>query len=120
MKVAVALLAVAFAVALVLLLSGLRRGMGDQVTTYLDHQPPVLVGQAGARNFLSQTSVVAEATIRRVEAVPEVADASPITEGYAMLRLHGKRVLTVLVAHAAARAESVVIPIGGILSFEHV
>lgn len=39
-KLIVALVAVAAAVALVLLLSGLRRGMGEQATIYLDHQPP--------------------------------------------------------------------------------
>lgn len=41
-KLVVALVAVAAAVSLVLLLSGLRRGMGEQVTTYLDHQPAVV------------------------------------------------------------------------------
>lgn len=56
-KLIVALLAVAAAVALVLLLTGLRRGLGQQATIYLDHQPAVLVGQAGTRDFLSQTSV---------------------------------------------------------------
>ena len=59
-KVAVSVLAIAAAVALVLLLTGLRRGMGEQVTLYLDRQPPVLVGQEGARNFLAQTSVLPE------------------------------------------------------------
>ena len=103
LKAAIAVLAVAGAIALVLLLSGFRRGIGDQVTTYLDHQPSVLVGQAGARDFLSQTSVLSEATIRRVEALPDIGDASPITEGYAMLRLHGKRVLTVLVGSDTGR-----------------
>ena len=42
--------AVAAAVARVLLLSGLRRGIGQQVT-YLGRQPPVLVGQVRARAF---------------------------------------------------------------------
>src|SRR5512132_4160488 len=87
-KLVVALVAVAAAVALVLLLSGLRRGMGEQVTVYLEHQPPVLVGQAGTRDFLSQTSVLSESVVESVARVPGVADAAPITEGYAMLRLH--------------------------------
>ncbi|RDI73652.1 hypothetical protein Gocc_2565 [Gaiella occulta] len=47
-KVVVSLSAVVAAVALVLLLSGLRRGLGEQVTTYLDHQPPVLVSRSAA------------------------------------------------------------------------
>ena len=96
-KLVVAVLAVGAAVALVLLLSGLRRGIGDQVTVYLDHQPPVLVGQAGARDFLSQTSVVPEGVAVDIATVPGVADAAPISAGYAMLSLHGRRVLTRLI-----------------------
>jgi putative ABC transport system permease protein len=98
-KLVVAILAVGAAVALVLLLSGLRRGIGEQVTVYLDHQPPVLVGQTGARDFLSQTSVLPEGAAARIAAVPGVADAAPISEGYAMLALHGQRVLTLLIGY---------------------
>lgn len=102
-KLVVALLAVAAAVALVLLLTGLRRGLGEQATIYLDHQPPVLVGQAGTRDFLSQTSVLDERVAARVARVPGIADAAPISEGYAMLRLHGKRVLALLVGYDPGR-----------------
>ena len=102
-KLVVAVVAVATAVALVLLLSGLRRGMGEQATVYLEHQPPVLVGQAGTRDFLSQTSVLPESTAVDVVRVPGVADAAPISEGYAMLRLHGRRVLTLLVGYDQGR-----------------
>lgn len=98
-KVAVAVLAVGAAVALVLLLTGLRRGIGEQVTTYLDHQPPVLVGQAGTRDFLSQTSVLPASMIGRVAAVPGVARVDAISQGYAMLPLHGNRVLAVLIGY---------------------
>jgi len=102
-KALVALAAVAAAVALVLLLSGLRRGMGEQVTVYLRHQPPMLVGQAGARNFLSQTSTLPEDVAPRVARVPGVVDAAPISEGYAMLHLHGRRVLALLVGYDPGR-----------------
>jgi len=102
-KLVVALLAVAAAVALVLLLTGLRRGLGEQATTYLDHQPPVLVGQAGTRDVLSQTSVLAESDVTRVARVGGVADVAPISEGYAMLSLHGKRVLALLIAYDPGR-----------------
>src|SRR3972149_11857115 len=98
-KVAVALAAVAAAVTLVLLLSGLRRGMGEQVTVYLDHQPPVLVGTAGARDFVAQTSILSEQTGAQVARVAGVAGAAPPTEGFAMLSLHGRRVLTLLVGY---------------------
>ena len=102
-KLIVALAAVAAAVALVLLLTGLRRGIGEQVTIYLDRQPPVLVGQAGTRDFLSQSSVLLPDAISRVEQVAGVADAAPITEGYAMLALHDRRILTVLVGYDLGR-----------------
>ena len=96
-KLAVSVLAIAAAVALVLLLTGLRRGMGEQVTLFLDRQPPVLVGQAGARNFMAQTSVLPEALGARLERVPGVVTATPISEQFAMLTLHGRRVLPLLV-----------------------
>ena len=98
-KVAVAVLAVGAAVALVLLLTGLRRGMGEQVTTYLRHEPPILVGQEGTRNFLSQTSVLPDSDVARVAQVPGVAAVAPISQGYAMLNLHGKHILTVLIGY---------------------
>jgi putative ABC transport system permease protein len=96
-KLAVSVLAIGAAVALVLLLTGLRRGMAEQVTLYLDRQPPVLVGQAGARNFMAQTSVLPEAVGARLERVSGVAAATPISEQFAMLTLHGRRVLPLLV-----------------------
>lgn len=98
-KLLVAVLAVSAAVALVLLLTGLRRGIGEQVTTYLAHQPPVLVGQPGSRDFLSQTSVLPESAAARVAAVPGVAGVDAISEGYAMLTLHGSHVLAILIGY---------------------
>ena len=103
-KLVVALVAVAAAVALVLLLSGLRRGMGEQVTLYLDRQAPVLVGQEGARDFLSETSVLPEALVGDIERVPGVAEATPISQQYALLRLHERRVLTLLIGYDPGEA----------------
>jgi len=102
-KLGVSVLAVAAAVALVLLLTGLRRGMGEQVTLYLDRQPPVLVGQAGTRNFMAQTSVLPEALGEQLERVPGVRAAAPISEQFAMLTLHGRRVLPLLVGFDPGR-----------------
>lgn len=102
-KVVVALATVAAAMTLVLLLSGLRRGIGEQVTMYLDRQPPVLVGAAGTRDFVGQTSILSEQAAARVARVPGVADAAPITEGFAMLGLHGGRVPTLLVGYDHGR-----------------
>lgn len=98
-KLIVTVAAVAAAVALVLLLSGLRRGMSEQVTLYIDHQAPVLVGQRDARDFLSQTSVLPEALAGEIARVPGVAEATPISQQYAMLQLHGRRVLTLLIGY---------------------
>lgn len=103
-KVAVAVLAVGVAVALVLLLSGLRRGMGEQVTIYLEHQPSVVVGQAGTRDFLSQTSVLPESVVAKVAQIQGVAAVAPITQGYTMLSLHGRHVLTVLIGYERGQA----------------
>ena len=103
-KLAVTVAAVAAAVALVLLLSGLRRGIGEQVTLYIDHQPPVLVGQAGARDFMAQTSVLPEALGARIERVPGVAAATPISQQFAMLTLHGRRVLALLIGYDPGKA----------------
>ena len=102
-KLVVAVSAVAAAVALVLLLTGLRRGLGEQATTYLDHQPAVVVGQAGTRNFLSQTSVLRDSEAADIARVPGVADAAPISAGYAMLSLHNRRVLALLVGYDPGR-----------------
>lgn len=103
-KLVVTVLAVAAAVALVLLLSGLRRGIGGQVTLYVDHQPPVLVAQAGARDFLAQTSVLPETLGGRLERVPGVAAATPISQQFAMLTLHERRVLAILIGYDPGQA----------------
>ena len=103
-KLVVTVLAVAAAVALVLLLSGLRRGIGEQVTLYVDHQPPVLVAQAGARDFLAQTSVLSGTLGGRLERVPGVAAATPISQQFAMLTLHERRVLAILIGYDPGQA----------------
>ena len=102
-KLVVTLVAVAASVSLVLLLTGLRRGMGEQVTLYLGKQPPVLVAQEGARNFLSQTSILPEALADDIERIPGVVEATPISQQYAMLRLHGRPVLALLIGYDAGK-----------------
>ena len=102
-KLAVTLAAVAAAMALVLLLAGLRRGIGDQATLYVDRQAPVLVGQKGVRNFIAQPSVLPDALGARVAALPGVAWVTPVTHGYAMFRLHGQRALSLLVGYDEGR-----------------
>lgn len=103
-KLVVSVVAVAAAVALVLVLSGLRRGMSEQVTLYVDRQTSVLVAQEGARNFLSQVSVLPEGLEDQLDAISGVTDAAPISRQYAMLRLHGRRVLALLVGYDPGRS----------------
>lgn len=102
-KLAVTLAAVAAAMALVLLMSGLRRGIAQQTTLYLDRQAPVLVGQKGVRDFIAQPSVLSDAVGRQIARLPGVARVAPITEQYAMFRLHGQRVLSLLVGYDPGR-----------------
>ncbi|MBI5106324.1 MAG: ABC transporter permease, partial [Solirubrobacterales bacterium] len=102
-KLGVTLAAVAAAMALVLLLAGLRRGIGDQTTLYVDRQAPVLVGQQGVRNFIAQPSVLSDALAGRVASVDGVASVTRVSEGYAMFRLHGQRVLSLLVGYDPGR-----------------
>ena len=103
-KLAVTIAGVAAAIALVLLLSGLRRGMGEQVTVYLEHQAPVLVGQEGTRNFLSQTSILPREKLAAIGRVLGVAEAVPISQQYAMLGLHGRPVLALLIGFDPGKA----------------
>ena len=103
-KVVVTVLAVAAAVALVLMLSGLRRGISQQVTLYVDHQAPVLVAQTGARDFLAQTSVLPETLGDQLERVPGVQEATPISQQFAMFTLHERRVLAILIGYDPGRA----------------
>lgn len=103
-KELLSLTAIAAAVALVLTLAGLRRGISDQVSLFLDHQPPVLVGQTGTRDFLSQTSVLPDSVGRELVRVPGVASSAPVTQQYAMLTLHSRRVLGVLIGFEPGEA----------------
>lgn len=98
-KLAATIVAVGAAVALVLLLSGLRRGIGEQVSLYVDHQAPVVVAQRDAHDFLAQTSVLPVTLGRTIEQVPGVAAVTPINQQFAMLTLHGRRVLALLIGY---------------------
>ena len=67
--------------ALVLLLAGLRRGIAEQTTLYVDRQAPVLVSRKGVRNFIAQPSVLPDALGARIASVPGVKVVTPVTEG---------------------------------------
>lgn len=97
MQVVVSIIAVGMAVALVLILTGLRHGMGVQATRYVDNASPVIVGQKGTTNFMSQTSVLPKETIGSVASVRGVKQVDSISVEFAMLHLHGRRVVGLLV-----------------------
>jgi len=91
-RLAATILAVAAATALVLLLSGLRRGIVEQATAYLDHQPAVLVHQRGVDNFLGADSALPESVGVGLAAVPGVKNVSPITTVETIIELHEQQV----------------------------
>ena len=94
------------ACALVLLLLGLRQGIAKQVSVYVDHQTstPLLVARSGTQNFLlGRTSVLPIAVADAIGSVPGVARVVPVANEYAMLDLHGRKVLTLLIGYDPAR-----------------
>ena len=97
---------VGVACALVLLLLGLRQGIAKQVSVYVDHQTstPLLVARSGTQNFLlGRTSVLPIAVADAIGSVPGVARVVPVANEYAMLDLHGRKVLTLLIGYDPAR-----------------
>lgn len=65
----------------------------------MDHQAPVVVAQRDARDFLAQTSVLPVTLGRTIERVPGVAGVTPVNQQFAMLTLHGRRVLALLIGY---------------------
>lgn len=103
-QIAASVVVVGVAIALVLLLVGLRNGMGVQATRYVLHQPGIFVGQRGTTNFMSQTSVLPAATAARVARVDGVRRVDEVSQEFAMLHLHGRRIVALLVGADPGRA----------------
>jgi putative ABC transport system permease protein len=99
LKLALALLGTALAVALVGLLLGLREGIGRQATLYEDNVPADLyVGASDARSFATPgTSALPIAMRPALASLPGVQAAAPIVDMLAILPLHGHRVASLLV-----------------------
>ena len=104
-KLVLALLGVALAVALVGLLFGLREGINRQVSTFEDNAgADVYVASKGTRDFpTSGSSTLPASLARQVSAVPGVAEAVPVTSSLGILTLHDKRVATLLVGFEPGR-----------------
>ena len=105
LKLALALAGVTLAVALVGLLFGLREGIRQQVTTFVDNAgAEVYVAPRDSRSFVTggppalPVSLAAE-----LERQPGVEQADPIVSSEAILRLHHQRVATQLVGFEPGR-----------------
>ena len=105
LKLSLALIGTALAVALVALLLGLREGIGRQATLYEDNVPADLyVGTSDARSFATPgTSALPVSMGPVLASLPGVEEAAPIVEGLSILPLHGHRIATLLVGSEPGR-----------------
>ena len=104
-KLALALGGVTLAVALVGLLFGLREGIGRQVTTYVDHaRGDVYVAAPESSSLVTAGPPALDARLAdEVKTVPGVADAGAIIAQLGILRLHEKKVATLLIGFDQGR-----------------
>jgi putative ABC transport system permease protein len=104
-KLVLALLGVALAVALVGLLFGLREGINRQASLFEDHAgADVYVARKGTRDFPTAGSSALPASLAgEVKEIPGVEEAVPVTNSLGILTLHDKRVATLLVGFEPGR-----------------
>lgn len=104
-KLALALGGVTLAVALVGLLFGLREGIGRQVTTYADHAgADVYVAAPESSSLVTAGPPALDARLAdEVRGVSGVADAGAIIAQLGVLRLHDKKVATLVVGFDRGR-----------------
>lgn len=105
LKLVLALLGVTLAVALVGLLFGLREGIRRQVTTFVNNAgAEVYVAPRDTRSFVTGGPPTLPASLaRRLERAPGVGDAGSVVSSLGVLRLHDKRVATLLVGFEPGR-----------------
>ena len=105
LKLALALIGVALAVALVALLLALKEGIDRQATTYEDHAgADVYVAASDTRTFATPGASPLPASLGgKLAAVPGVKEAAPITDGLTILNLHDHRVATLLIGFEPGR-----------------
>lgn len=105
LKLGLALIGTALAVALVGLLLGLREGIGRQATLYEDNVPADLyVSTSDAHAFsVPGTSALPASMEGALLAVPGVEQAAPIVDGLTILPMHGHRIATLLVGSDPGR-----------------
>jgi putative ABC transport system permease protein len=105
LKLVLALLGVTLAVALVGLLFGLREGIGRQVTTFVDNAgAQVYVAPRDTRSLVTGGPPALPASlVRSVEAEPGVGAAGALVSALGVLRLHDKRVASLLIGFEPGR-----------------
>src|SRR5215207_1434633 len=108
LKLGLALAGVTLAVALVGLLFGLREGIRQQVTTFVDNAgAEVYVAPRDSRSFVTGGPPALPASLaRELERQPGVEQTGPIVSSEAILRLHDQRVATQLVGFQPGRLGS--------------
>ena len=108
LKLGLALAGVTLAVALVGLLFGLREGIRQQVTTFVDNAgADVYVASRDSRSFVTGGPPALPASLaRELERQPGVEQTGPIVSSEAILRLHDQRVATQLVGFEPGRLGS--------------
>lgn len=99
LKLGLALLGVTLAVALVGLLFGLREGIRRQASTFVDRAgAQVFVAPRDSRSFETGGPPALPASLRgELARLPGVADAGAVVSSLGILRLHDKRVATLLI-----------------------
>lgn len=104
LKMVLAIAGAALAVALVGLLFGLRSGIAQQVTTYLDNSgADVYVAQGGTRSFVSSGSVLSARDVARIRGAAPDATVQPIAGGLEPLTLRGRKRVTLLIGFEPGR-----------------
>ena len=105
LKLGLALIGTALAVALVGLLLGLREGIGRQATLYEDHVPADLyVSSTDARSLsVPGTSALPVSMQSSLQVVPGVEQVAPIADGLTVLPLHMHKIAALLVGSEPGR-----------------
>lgn len=104
-KLVLALLGVMLSVALVGLLFGLREGIRKQVTTYEDNAgADVYVAAGDTTNFIGSGITSMPLSLgRELKQVRGVDKAAPVTNSLVILKLHDKRIATLLVGSSPGK-----------------
>ncbi len=103
-RLALSVTGVALAVMLILLLGGYRAGIYRQTATYLDHVPgSLVVVERGVRDFLGTNSILPPGAAQAAATTPGVARVVPVLSQSAIVELHGRKQLALLIGYEPGR-----------------